>query len=248
MKFWITPKNAAKILVVAVLGLTFIGIAVQVCKYVFGYDYLLGLILFFDLSIDTSIPTWYSSVTLLICSILLAVISSAKREAKDRFALYWGVLAIIFLFLSVDEVARIHETIGQLIELKFTGKTHGFLYYTWVIYGAAFVLIVAAAYLNFLRHLPAKTMRIFILSALVYVGGALGMEIINARYDDLNGDGNLTYHLMTAFEEFLEMSGVAIFIYALMSYIAAQSLQIKTVSIRIEEKDYVDESTSNLSA
>jgi hypothetical protein len=46
---------------------------------------------------------------------------------------------------------------------------------------------------------------------------------------------------MTAVEEFLEMSGIAIFIYALMSYIATQRSQMKAVNFQIEEKDFRDE-------
>jgi hypothetical protein len=84
-------------------------------------------------------------------------------------------------------------------------------------------------------------MRLFILAGTIYVGGALGMEMVNARYADLYGFKNLTYQLMTAVEEFLEMSGIAIFIYALMSYVATQSSQMKTVTVQIEEKDFRDE-------
>jgi hypothetical protein len=159
-----------------------------------------------------------------------------KWEDKDRFALHWGALSLIFLLLSVDEVARIHETIGDTLKLKFTGEIHGLLYYPWVIIGGAFVLIVAAAYIKFLRNLPTKTMSLFILCGVIYVGGALGMEMINAQYADLYGTGNLTHQMMTAVEEFLEMIAIALFIYALMSYIATQSPQMRAVRIQIEEK------------
>jgi hypothetical protein len=240
IKLVFTPRKFGQVLVIAVLSLALIGSAVQFSTYILGHSYLLGLVPLFDLGTDSSVPTWYASITLLICSLLLAIISMAKREDNDPFTLHWEALSFIFLYLSIDEVARIHEVIGDTL-WKFTGPTHGLLYFTWVIYGLAFILILIPAYINFLRHLPIKTMRLFILAGTIYVGGALGMEMVNARYADLYGFKNLTYQLMTAVEEFLEMSGIAIFIYALMSYVATQSSQMKTVTVQIEEKDFRDE-------
>jgi hypothetical protein len=239
MELVFTAKKFAKVLVISLLALTIIGIAVQLSKYLLGHSYLLGLVPLFDLGTDSSVPTWYASITLLICSILLGIISMDKRKNKDRFTVHWAVLSFIFLYLSIDEVARIHEVIGDTLG-RFTGRTHGLFFFAWVIYGMAFVLVLVPPYVKFLWHLPRKTMTLFILAGTIYVGGALGMEMINARYADFHGFRNLTYQLMTALEEFLEMSGIAIFIYALMSYIAGQSPQLKIVNIRIEEDDSLE--------
>lgn len=235
MTLLFTARKVGLVLVIAVLSLTIIGSAVQFSKYMLGHGYLLGLVPLFDLGTDNSVPTWYASITLLICSILLAIISMAKRTDKDPFTRHWKALSFIFLYLSVDEVARIHEVIGDTLG-RFTGRTHGLLYFTWVIYGLTFVLILIPAYIKFLRHLPPKTMKLFILSGIVYVGGALGIEMVNARHADLYGFTNLTYQLMTAVEELFEMSGIAIFIYALMSYIATQNSHMKAVNVQIEAK------------
>ena len=240
MKLLFTARKFGQLLVISLLSLTVIGIGVQVSKYVLGHSYLLGLVPLFDLGTDNTVPTWYASITLLICSILLAIISMAKREDKDPFTLHWKALAFIFLYLSIDEVARIHEVVGDTL-WRFTGKTHGLFYFNWVIYGLAFVVVLIPPYVKFVRHLPSKTMRLFILAGVVYVGGALGMEMINARHADLHGFNNLTYQLMTAVEEFLEMIGIVIFIYALMSYIASQNSQMKVVNLQIEENDSHDE-------
>jgi hypothetical protein len=238
-EFSVTARKCCKVLVIAVLCLTLAGSAVQFFKYILGHDYLLGLYPLFNLNSDISIPAWFASVTLLLCSILLAVIFIAKRSIAESFALHWAVLSLIFLYLSIDEGARIHETIGTTLSLRFTGITHGFLHFTWVIYGTVFVLIVAAFSLKFLAHLPVETVRLFILAGLTYVGGALLMEMINARYAELHGGQNFTYQMMTVVEEFLEMSGIVIFIYALLLYIGSQ---VRTVYIHIEGKDRPDAS------
>ncbi len=44
------------------------------------------------------------------------------------------------------------------------------------------------------------------------------MEMIGGYYADLYGQRNLGYALITNAEEFLEMMGIVIFSYALMSY------------------------------
>jgi len=208
------------------------GVAIQISKYLLGHTYLFGLVPLFDLGTDSSIPTWYASFTLLICTILLGIIALAKKDARDPFTRHWQGLAFVFLYLSIDEVARIHEVIGDTLG-RFTGETHGLLYFTWVIYGMAFVLLLIPPYIKFLRHLPHQTTKLFVSAGIVYLGGALGMEMVNARHADLYGFKNLAYQLMTAFEEFLEMTGIAIFIYALMCYIAEQHPQ--NISIRIEK-------------
>ena len=52
------------------------------------------------------------------CSVrcLLAVVAVAKRQRNDRYSLHWSALSIILLLLSLDEVASIHEAIGQQSE------------------------------------------------------------------------------------------------------------------------------------
>lgn len=232
-EFSVTPRQCCRVLAIAVVCLTLAGSAIQFFKYILGHDYLLGLFPLFNLNSEISIPTWFASVTLLLCSMLLAVIFITHRRNAAPFALHWAVLSLIFLYLSIDEGAHIHETIGTTLELRLTGVTYGFLRSAWVIYGTVFVVIIAAFYRKFVAHLPAETLRLFILAALAYVGGALIMEMITGRYTEVYGTKNLTYELMTVAEEFLEMSGVSIFIYALLSYIGAH---VKTFSIHIGPK------------
>ena len=56
------------------------------------------------------------------------------------------------------------------------------------------------------------------------------MELVGGYYSDFYGEQNMAYALIVSIEEFLEMMGVVVFIYALLSYM---SLQIKGVDLRI---------------
>jgi hypothetical protein len=242
MTLEIQCKKFYSILVVTVLFLILMGVVVQLCKFVLGHDYLFGLMPLFSLTTDISIPTWYSSLSLLLSAILLAIISVAKRRIGDRFTLHWQAMSFIFLFLSLDETARIHETIGETLKFYVTGKTHGLLRYTWVIFGLAFVAVFVAAHVKFLIHLPARIRWMFILAGTVYVGGALGMDMLNGRYYELHGDQNLTYQMMTVLEESMEMTGILIFIHGLMSYLLEQ---VGPVSLQIGKKEIASESIAS---
>ncbi len=224
------------------LFLTLVSLGVQILDYVVGREELHVLLTRFEVGDDASIPTWYSSFALLLCSILLATVAAAKKRYRDRYVLHWSFLSIIFLLLSVDEVATLHEAGGGAVELlvESIGYTpSGFFYTAWVIPGIIFALVVALAYLRFLAHLPSKTRILFLVAGAIFVAGALGMEMLSARLISFYGYENLesipfsariVISMQTAVEELLEMLGVVVFIYALLSYISSY---VKEVSVQV---------------
>lgn len=243
MQFSISPKKITQVFAIMGLYSALASIAGQFSKYELGNDYLLGFVPLFDISNDSSIPTWYSSATLLLASIFLALIAYAKKREGERFVPHWVILSLVFLCLSVDETARIHETVGDTLKAVLTGNTQGLLFYTWVIPGAAFVFFFGIAYLKFLANLPVKTRWLFIIAGVIYVGGAIGVEMINARHDFLYGNKNFTYHAMTTVEELCEMMGIVVFLYALTSYMLSH---VREVSIRLNYEETCSEPLSSL--
>ena len=182
----------------------------------------------FRLDSEGNIPTFYSASTLLLCSALLAIIAFAKKKEDAPYRLHWKALSIIFLFMSLDEASALHEmTIEPLRSALSAG---GFLYLTWVVLGTVFVLILVLAYLRFLADLPRKTRNLFLVAGAIFVGGALGMEMIGGYYVSPYAGQSvppsricniyLNYQMISAVEELLEMLGIVVFIYALMSYIS----------------------------
>lgn len=220
MKFIIpiSPKRVAFSLSSWVLFFAVVGVTVQVLRY--GFNYRERWIDLFNLDREINYPSWYSSFTLLFCAILLGIIAAAKKNQGDRFLSHWKALGFIFLFLSLDEILSIHEIL-IIDDLRKALNLGGFFYFIWVIPGAIFVLLTALAYLKFLRHLPQKTRQLFLLAGSIYVGGALGMEMVCGYYADAVGQRNVIYGLMVSVEEILEMVGVIVFIYALLSYIGS---------------------------
>jgi hypothetical protein len=70
--------------------------------------------------------------------------------------------------------------------------------------------------------LPARTRRLFLAAGAIFVAGAIGVEAVSGMQASLHGEQNLTYHLVITVEELLEMTGIVIFIYALLDYIGGQ--------------------------
>jgi hypothetical protein len=231
MTFMISPRRVYQLLTLVVVCLTLASLAGQYSKYFLGHDTLKGFVRLFYLDYELNIPTWYSSSALLLCSLLLATIAVAKKRDGAHYVFHWTALSIIFLFLSLDEAASVHEmTIDPLKAALNAGPV---LYHTWVVLGAAVVLTIVVAYWRFLSDLPSPTRRLFLTAGIIYVGGALGIELLGGWYAALYGYYNMTYAMIVTIEEFFEMQGIVVFIYALMSYI---SLHLKEVRVRIGDE------------
>jgi len=218
MRIVIRPTHLTRVLVTIVCCLVLAHVITEVLRMGFGVERFAKLLRFVDLGSEGNLPTWYSSAALLLASALLAVIALHKRRAGAPYERHWAVLALIFLGLSIDEAAQIHEmTIKQLRALV---GGHGLLHFTWVIPGAAFTITTALAYMRFLKDLPPGTRLGFLAGGAMFVGGALGAEMIGGYLLETYGRHSVAYAVVKTVEETLEMLGIVVFIHALTSYIA----------------------------
>lgn len=212
-----STKKVIRLLVIIVIVLTLLSLIGQLYKYFLfgGKDrYLVDLI---NVDKEKNFPTWFAALNILFSSILLFIISVIKRKTKDRFFYHWAILSIIFLGLATDEMIQLHEQV--ITPIRELLHTSGYLYITWVIPGILFGILFVVAYLKFLIHLPHQIKVLFIMSGLIYVSGAVGFEIIGSNHIYYYGQNNISYALLTASEEFLEMSGILLFTYTLLKYI-----------------------------
>jgi hypothetical protein len=210
------PKKVAFFLGTIILCLIAANLVGIVSKYHFGSH----RIALFNLDREGNIPTLYSSVTILLCAGLLAVIATAKKKQQKREYLYWMGLAIVFLFLGIDDGAAIHENIIR--PLRNALHTSGVLFFAWVIPYGIFVIAIGLTYLRFLFSLPVRIRHLIIFAGVLFVGGALGFELIGGQWTELYGQENVAYELLTTCEQSLQMAGILVFIYTLMSYISSE--------------------------
>jgi len=183
---------------------------------------LFGMVHLFDLDAEANIPTYFSVVQLNIAAGLLWAIGAHARRRADRYTRHWLALAAIFLFLGLDELAQIHELIEDPVRAAF--HLSGALRNAWVLPYAGLMLVLGWAYVPFLAHLPPRTRALTMVSALIYVGGAAGLEMYGGYLTTQLGgqaaaEHNVAYLTEVFFEEGMEMFGIALFIYTLLDHI-----------------------------
>lgn len=217
MSVIVRPERIALLFALVAFSLASISITGQVVRYSLNGENLWGLVNLFNVDSENNIPTFYSGFILFLCSILLVLVALAKQQLKDRFTIHWWSLAIVFLYLSLDELLGIHE----LINRKLGKKTYLWQSGPWDILNSVLLSVSALVYMKFFLHLPPKTQRLFFLSGSLFVLGAIGIELVGVRFfSDIYHAQNLIAEVITTIEELLEMIGITIFIYAILAYIS----------------------------
>ena len=217
MNISISINKTLKIFSYIIIILTLLSVLSQIYKFEFnnGEDrYITNML---NLDQERNFPTLYATLTLFFSGFVLLVISSAKKTLNNSFKKHWFILGLIFILLGTDEILQLHEQI--ISPLRSLLKTEGFFYITWTIPAIILLFVFLVSYVKFLKHLPTPFGRLFILSGLIYVFGAVGMEIIGSKIIVDYGQDNLFYALITNVEELFEMLGILLFIYTLLSYI-----------------------------
>ena len=93
---------------------------------------------FFDLGGEQNLPTWWSAAKLFLIGALLALLRP-RLTADRRSFLVIGAAALVFAFLSLDELASVHEFIGR--RTRFDGLPVSGL---WpFLFGGAGIAVVA---------------------------------------------------------------------------------------------------------
>lgn len=220
-----TPRfatAASATLVCLVVGMALVSFITQGHRYLPFDGSPLGRVLRLDrgaagipwLSVDAeqSIPAWFSSSALLLSAVLLHAVS--WRCPPRTTPRQWNILAVIFVFLSLDEAVALHEK--TILPLRSAWGTSGLLHYAWVIPAGIAVAVLAIVYARFLVSLPPRTRMFVIVGALLYVGGALGVEALGGQQAEAHGQSNLAYVTLSTVEELMEMLGVVALLHALM--------------------------------
>lgn len=156
----------------------------------------------FDVNEEENLPTWFSGFNLLVATAFLGILVSEKRRLGDVMKGRWTVLFVGFCFLSIDEIAGLHESVNSIIEPS------------WAWGGGVIALVLGVYFLPFLKTLPKATFVNFVIAGAVFVGGAVGMELIGEPIDS----DSLAYNISTMIEEGMEMFGVILFTRGLLSY------------------------------
>ena len=225
MEIELHPRKVAQLLLVFFVGFTLAHIAGQLAEIHPSRNF--GLFLF-DLSGKQSIPRFFSTVMLLLCSGLLLTIAVAKKRDNTPGFLYWLGLAFIFLLLSITKNTAIHENLA--VSIRSVLNMSKIQFYAWA-YGMVSVIFLVV-YLRFLLGLPRRTMFLFAIGGAVFIGGAFGLDLVVAYLGKSFDHQTLAYIGLSTLEEVLEMAGIIVFVYALLSYMSSE---LKWIRVRIAE-------------
>jgi hypothetical protein len=223
----LNPSSVARWLGIVASLLVITSIGTTTCSMIWPKHHYYPLALFY-LDAEQNIPTFFSSCLLLFSALILTVITILeKRRSPDTRVMYWGILSFGFLLMAIDEFVGLHERLISPMRKLLSDDKLGIFYFAWVI--PAIILVIGSAFFfwRFLFQLPRKTRRIFFGSATIYLLGCIGCEMIGGYYSELYGQQNLTYSLIATVEESLEMMGVIIFIWGLLTYVADNYQEIR---------------------
>lgn len=221
----VSARRLAAVLGGAVAFLALAYVLIRVARHGFDHDQVLGLARLFDLDGEWNVPAWFSSVTLSLPAILLAIIGWAERRRRASYTWHWLFLAVVFAGLSLDEAVGLHEL--SVEPLRAALHTRGVLLFAWVIPGVGFVAAMGIAYLRFVRALPPPSRRGVLLAGSLYVGGALGLELVGGALVSAGLKDSVFFSLEVLIEETLEMSGVVVFIHVLVAHLARELPEVQ---------------------
>ena len=188
-----------------------------------------------NLTREDSLATWFASTqSLLISLVLLLVFLRIKAENVWR-GRGWALLALFFVYMAVDDSARIHERIAAAIQVVTDRKGAalgepllGYPSYTWHLVYAPFLGAMFMFILLFLwKELKISTLRLLLVVSLSCYAIAIGIDFIEGTKDgfnvlaktlSLNVKG--VSHFTRVLEEFLEMFGTTVLLVCLLNHSA----------------------------
>lgn len=182
-----------------------------------AHPYIVTSLDLFSVNTEQTIPTWYSSLLLFAAALLFLLVSVGKSGIIARGRWLWTSLAVIFLYLSLDEAASIHEIAAKWLQTDF--ELSGFWTFGWQLAALPFLALFGLIYFRFWWRLPRATRLHFMVAGVVYVGGAFVVEGISAARWDALGGLSYGYLVIATVEELCEMLGVVILIYGLLTYL-----------------------------
>lgn len=172
-----------------------------------------------DVDVEGGMFTWVSILAFFTASILLMYTGRYVEDLRWR-RLFWYFLAFLFLILSLDDHSAIHEKASGVIG-GYTG-TEGVFAFAWAVPAGLLAIAGLIAFLPFLHSLPDRIGNLMTVAAIVFLTGAVGLEIVGGQLAAEHGIMSPQYRLEVNLEEMLEFSGVMLFIYAILLFVDAK--------------------------
>jgi hypothetical protein len=209
------------VLVLVIAVLVALSLATQLMVLSFeDFPLRRSLVALLYVDLERSLPTLFSTGAMLTATSLCSAIAYGSRRMGAPDVRYWVGLSVVFSVLAIDEFASLHERSIQPLR-DLVSIEGGALWYAWVIPGIVVVGVFVVVLIPFLRRLPRSTRRGLLISGALFVGGAIGVEMLSASVASDGSRMDLMYVLIVHVEEVLEMLGIAALVFTLLAHIPA---------------------------
>ena len=225
-KISLDPSAITRWLALVAMLMVATSMSMQAYKLIAHKEYVTGLAMI-NLDGEHNLPALFSIGLLLCASMLLALIAILEGKHRAPDVSKWMILAAGFVLMALDEALAIHEKAIEPLRALLGGENLGIFFFAWVIPGIALVAALGVFFLPFMLRLPRRTAIAFAISAAIYLGGALGVELVEGWWREGHTHRNLVYHFLVSLEEGMEMIGIVAFIHALLHYMAARYGEVR---------------------
>lgn len=211
------------------IALVALHLLAMVMKYYFDRDTVYGIVPLFDFYEERNVPTYFSSLNLLLTAGMLFLIARLESRRVRSGARPWQVLACGFLFMSIDEFADLRMVLSNLVKSANSGGADmaPLLSVSWILPVAIIVVVLAIYFIPFLLRLERSYLIHFTLAGAAFVFAAMGMETFEGNHMLVtNGKRDLLFMGMVTFEETLEIFSILYFQRYLLKYLRQHYLGI----------------------
>jgi len=170
----------------------------------------------FDLTAERNLPTLFSTALFLLSTCLLWVIARALEDRQKPW-IRWSLLSVLFAFLALDELASLHESIEPLAD-RLPGAS-GFFAGAWTLVYGVLLIPIGVFFVPLVRGLDATTRWRVVSAGILFLTGALGLEVVAAWYWWADVGPNLGGRLLVGLKELFEIAGLVVFSCALVDYL-----------------------------
>lgn len=191
---------------------------------------------FFNIAREDSFATWFASAQILLMAGVVWMVFAVIQQSTGFTARTkkWGLMALFFIYLAMDEGARIHERLGTIFEKLTQGKgallgetVRHFPSFTWhLIVGPFFIAAGLFIFYFLMKELSRPRLRLGIFFAFACYGLAQGLDFFEGTRNGFSSLALLTSlpvdtvgHFFRVTEEFLEMLGTTFFLTSFLDYL-----------------------------
>ena len=244
--FTIQPRKAGIFLFALAAVMSALAVTGDILLLKYDNTYLWPTLRQFNFVEEGNLANFYQGLQLVLAAVLLLIVWRGKVQRKEPHRTHWLVLGCIFLFLGADEVAQIHETTIANTIAALRGAEGGLSLANaprhsdpdktgWFFVYMPLLAVFGLSFIPFLRRLPGRIAVLFMVSGTIYLGGAIGVEKFVNWFAGKYGDNTVGYVLLDNLGEFMESTGIALFVYAILCFMAHEGREI---SFRIDHKPH----------